>query len=172
MVPKVIHHLDIDVESKSFSVNPALDIHQGDANNHILLMKLHNSAGFPIQIIDSDAVKVSIYDSFTNKLIVSSSVDIVNGYRGVVAYLIGSSVVAEMGRKTIYLTLTNCGDNSCGEITISFTLVVSRMMAYDFDSSKAEVALTEDEYKTLMEGYGDTIIVKEAVEWKKFTDTE
>lgn len=170
MIAKIIHQIDIDVETKAFSINPALNIHQGDANNHILLMKLHNSAGYPIQIMDSDAVKVSIYDSTTNKLIVSSSVDVVNAYRGVVAYLIGPAVASEMGRKTVYITISNCGDDACSEITISFVLVVSRMMAYDFDSSKVEVALTEDEYKTLMEGYGDTITVKEAVEWKKFTE--
>lgn len=170
MISKIIHHLDVDVESKAFSVNPPLDIHQGDSNNHILLMKLHNSSGFPIQIQDENSIKVSIYDSETNKLIVSSSVDIVNAYRGVVAYLIGPSVAATMGRKTMYLTISNCNGDSCGDITISFILTVSRMMAYDFDSSKAEVALTEEEYNKLMEGYSDTEIVKEAVEWKRFTE--
>lgn len=145
----VRHNLLANVESGAYTVNPPLDIHQNDANSHILIIKLINNDGKPIDIGTDNKVDIVFYYADTEDMILSDNVKIVNSYRGTLAYKIGPSILRTPARLTAYLRLYNDEQEECKSLaTISFVLNVSKVHAYDTDVS--EVTLTTEEYERIM----------------------
>ena len=156
---QVVHELIANVQSGAYTVSPPLDIHQGDSNSHLLLIKLRNDEGDPVEIREGSSARISFYnDTERDELVVSYAVDIVNYYRGILSYLIGPAVTQKSGRYTAYLDLSQCRcGNQCGP-SISFTITVSKTHNYCPGPEDVETTITKAFYNELVHHLNDSDI--------------
>lgn len=165
---KVNHEMIINVETGAYTAKPPLDIHQGDANSHILVIKLRNNEDEPIQINECSTAKITFKRDDSTRVEIGT-VEIVNPYRGVLSYTIGPSMVRVPGRYTCRLDVSSCCDCGC-DCAPSATFVVNIAKDHNYDSTTTEVAISEEFYNDLQDHLNNSDIHINEID-RDFLDT-
>ena len=127
----ITHELIANLETGAYTVKPPIDIHQGDVNTHVLLIKLRNNDGHFVTIDDNAKPKIS-FRRDDSEVVSSYTVSVVNSYRGILSYMVGPAFTKTPGRYTVYLDVSNCGCNSreCKRLVISFVITITKTEIY------------------------------------------
>lgn len=154
----VYHSVTIDMDSLTSSC--VLDIMQGDANTHQLLIKLiccdnhyFNITGYIPQL--------EFYDQSNKTTVLTTAVDVINSYKGYVSYVLGERIVTDPARYTVTLKLIQDGSTStCSQMSGQFILnIVKDGSSTDCPSAPStEVTISEEFYCALKEHLCNTKI--------------
>lgn len=130
MEPKICHELIANVKTGSYVVNPPLEIPQGDCNSHQIIIKLINGEGQFVSLQECSQAKITWVnqDGIT---IQSSTVKIVNPYRGVLSYIVGPALVRDKGRYTAYLDIKDCCCDCTSDFSVTFVITIVEKGTYD-----------------------------------------
>lgn len=142
---KSIHKVIANVDSNVCTINPPIDIHQGEVNAHVLLIQLCSNHSKFISIDKDNKLKIEFY--LNDNLIESSDVQIEDEYRGRVSYVVGATVTNTPGRYTTYLIINNQSE----EVLVKISFIVTVSKSHDFNPNSNEVVMTKEFYEELQE---------------------
>lgn len=117
----VYHSVVLNVQKNTS--NCVLDIIEKDKNSHQLLIKLVCSDGHYYNI-SGYTPEIEFYDNTTNTTVLTTSVDIVNSYRGYLSYILGERILMNPSRYTVTLRLYEVNGSSISKLSSTFILNV------------------------------------------------
>lgn len=143
----VYHSIVLNVKENTNTA--VIDIYQSSGNSHQLLIKLikENEECFDVSNYNA---QIEFIDYHSNSKVISSSVDIINGPRGYLSYVVGDRLVKNSGRYTAVLKLIN--KDTLSQVICSFVISVSKDPTFSGCDccTSVEVTISKEFYNELV----------------------
>lgn len=152
----VYHSVVLNIQKNTSSC--VLDIIEKDKNSHQLLIKLVCDDGH-FYNVNGYTPEIEFYDTTTKTTVLTTTVDIVNGYRGYLSYVLGERILMNPSRYTVTLRLYETNGSLVSKLSSTFILnVLKDSSSTDCTCPSVEVTISKEFYDELKNHLDNNLI--------------